>query len=244
MFGYDRRMSSAKRRGQWRERERESAEVREWVELILLGDVYEWGETDEELTEFLLRMRQLADYEVALDEEQWDALAWRVAHVAAQIAWEASWPLHERLELVDNVARFVRLPGMSESALKSGVHMAWDIIVSPGLETSMTFRDEPGGDPAHVALGERSPMVMNFNGKSVTFSVADHPGDHEIANRIFDHLMDQLAQPNRWLQFSALHGLNHLRDPRTSRLIERVRASLADDEVRSYADGAAEFRLV
>lgn len=179
-----------------------------------------------------------------LSGSDWNTLAWRIANGSEYAVWDQKWSLSDRLRLVESIAVFLKLAVLHEEAQSSGVYMTWDIVVGPGFETHRTYSDSPGGDPDHVAIGSRKPFTLNFGSMSSTSSIADSPKDPEIAGKLFEVLVDQLAQPNRWLQFSALHGLNHLRDLRTPRLIERVRAGLADDEVRSYADGAAEFRLV
>lgn len=60
---------------------------------------------------------------------------------------------------------------------------------------------------------------------------------------LFEALTRQLALPDRDLQLSALHGLNHLLDARTPEFVRRISANLADDEVRAFAEAAATFSM-
>ncbi len=67
--------------------------------------------------------------------------------------------------------------------------------------------------------------------------------DPPMRNALFDVLTAQAALPNRHLQMSALHGLNHLLDARTPDFVRSISSRLADDEVREFAAAVATFSL-
>lgn len=69
--------------------------------------------------------------------------------------------------------------------------------------------------------------------------------DLELQDMFFHTLAEVLAIDSRICQSSALHGLNHLRHPRTKELVERFideRPSLTPEQ-KAYALAAANFEL-
>jgi hypothetical protein len=81
----------------------------------------------------------------------------------------------------------------------------------------------------------------------VVHAYQNHSLGHDEAlvlrTALFDAMASQLHQSNKALQMSALHGLNHLHDPRTYDLVASLRDSFADDEVRRFSHSAAAFAL-
>lgn len=74
------------------------------------------------------------------------------------------------------------------------------------------------GRSENPAAGQRSPSLHQF-WESVV-EVGDRPANADndvIASALFDCLTKQLDVRNSLVQLMALHGLNHLRDPRTPR---------------------------
>jgi len=71
-----------------------------------------------------------------------------------------------------------------------------------------------------------------------------HPDDATIADvreLIFSELGRLLAVPSPCVQMAALHGLNHLEDPRATDLIASHDDQWFNDEVRSYSLTARSF---
>jgi hypothetical protein len=68
--------------------------------------------------------------------------------------------------------------------------------------------------------------------------------DRPLIDAVFDALVRQLAIPNRWCQCSALHGFNHLKEPKCRPLIRQFIQGCDDAEVVRYARGAMTFRLM
>lgn len=69
-------------------------------------------------------------------------------------------------------------------------------------------------------------------------------GDRPLVDTVFEALVRQLAIPNRWCQASAIHGFNHLKEPRCRPLLRRFIESCEDDYLREYARGAMTFTLM
>jgi hypothetical protein len=62
-----------------------------------------------------------------------------------------------------------------------------------------------------------------------------------VRDSLFAALAAQLQEPSKALQMGALHGLNHLQDPRTGDLVASQRDQFIDDEVREFSESAAVF---
>ena len=67
------------------------------------------------------------------------------------------------------------------------------------------------------------------------------PTSAEIRQELFDILVREAAVQHEGFQRSALHGLNHLRDPRTSRVIDSMRDLWVNAEVAKYAEVVKKF---
>lgn len=63
----------------------------------------------------------------------------------------------------------------------------------------------------------------------------------ELGQHLYGTLRWQASIRNEMLQRSALHGLNHLRDPRTPGLIDSMRQDWVSPDVASYAEIAKRF---
>ena len=73
---------------------------------------------------------------------------------------------------------------------------------------------------------------------------SDWTADLVLFDAVFAALSFQLASPNKYVQLSALHGLNHLRHPRTVWVVDALVAPIGDEEVRAYAAVAKRFEAM
>ena len=62
-----------------------------------------------------------------------------------------------------------------------------------------------------------------------------------LREAFFSALLGQLSSHNRYCQLSALHGLNHLRHPRTQLAVDWFLSTAGDQELRDYAATARRF---
>jgi hypothetical protein len=69
-------------------------------------------------------------------------------------------------------------------------------------------------------------------------------GEEALFDAVFAALTFQLVSPNRYCQLSALHGLNHLRHPRTAWVVDAALGPVGDEEVRAYAASAKRFEAM
>jgi hypothetical protein len=65
-----------------------------------------------------------------------------------------------------------------------------------------------------------------------------------VRQAIFGALVDQLGIPNRWCQYAALHGFNHLRDLRCQPVVDRFLATCTDPALHRYAEAAKRFQAL
>ncbi len=65
-----------------------------------------------------------------------------------------------------------------------------------------------------------------------------------LREAFFSALLGQLSSPNRYCQMSALHGLNHLRHPRTQVAIDWFLSAAGDQELREYAGVVRRFEAM
>lgn len=69
-------------------------------------------------------------------------------------------------------------------------------------------------------------------------------GDRPLLDTVFDALVRQLAIPNVWCQSSAIHGFNHLKEPRCRTILRSFIENCGDESLREYARGAMTFTLM
>lgn len=72
----------------------------------------------------------------------------------------------------------------------------------------------------------------------------DARGEPALGIAMLSALSAQLKIPNRYCQLSALHGFNHLRDPRCRPFIEELQRTSKDPEVLEYAKVAKRFEAL
>ncbi|MEX0784637.1 MAG: hypothetical protein WD557_18535 [Dehalococcoidia bacterium] len=61
------------------------------------------------------------------------------------------------------------------------------------------------------------------------------PGEYgEIGDVMFEVMVEQLGIPNRISKFSGLHGLNHLQDPRTRRVVDEFQMAHKETDRQLY----------
>jgi hypothetical protein len=70
------------------------------------------------------------------------------------------------------------------------------------------------------------------------------PSGPAVSAAAFEALCYQLDMPNRWIQLSAIHGFNHLKEPRCRPILRRFIESCEDEHLRDYARRAMTFTLM
>ncbi len=61
------------------------------------------------------------------------------------------------------------------------------------------------------------------------------PGEYgEVGDVMFEVMVEQLGIPHRISKFSALHGLNHLKDPRTRRVVDEFQMAHKETDRELY----------
>jgi hypothetical protein len=68
--------------------------------------------------------------------------------------------------------------------------------------------------------------------------------DDVVRDHILEALRAQLAIPNLFVQWSALHGFNHLQDPKCRPLIDEFLKTCEDEHLREYAKVARTFQAM
>lgn len=169
---------------------------------------------------FVDRLRELANDSstVVLSEQQWDKLAARAAETSQGILWDDEESIEFREALLATLSLLVVRVAANTPKEDFGVGMFWDKIAILARPFDLT------------ALPRLASQAR--------------PASPRIFDALFATLGDQLRRPNKQIQVSALRGLVQLGHPQTQELVDSVRDSLADDEVRSAADRAARFELM
>lgn len=84
------------------------------------------------------------------------------------------------------------------------------------------------------------PLEMFWDDVCSGVANADRP----LVDAIFSALERQLAIPNVWCQASAIHGFNHLKEPRCRPLLRRFIEDCDNESLRAYARRAMTFTLM
>lgn len=155
------------------------------------------------------------DPTLILTASDWNRLCSVVARTSALILWDGRESLSFRLELIRLLRSFLEKMTLDCTEFEPSSYMFWDVIAiqARGL-------DEDALPSLAVELQYR---------------------DQAVANSVFDALRAHLSADRKFLQLAALQGLSQLGDPRTPALIDSLRNSLFDDEVRQIAVRAARF---
>lgn len=125
------------------------------------------------------------------------------------------------------------VPGIYLASNRSGLY---------GPQRIELARAVPGFFAHHYVAGDEYGKGLDMFWDSAMDGIDN--ADRPLVDTVFDALTRQLAIPNRWCQLSALHGFNHLKEPRCRPLIRRFIEQCDDAEVVTYATGAMTFRLM
>jgi hypothetical protein len=160
----------------------------------------------------------------------------------------------ERLHFIDRLAQLtteeISLAPDEWDRLLCGLSFyAAEIIIRSGVELSDRVRLVRSLAAVLLKITPRvegESEVLMFWDTIISFYYNHSLGPEEVSalrGTFFDALAEQLRQPNKALQMSALHGLNHLEEPGTADLVASLRDHFADDEVRLFSNAAAAFAL-
>ena len=134
----------------------------------------------------------------------------------------------------DRIDRLVwRIPNIFTHSLLGGGYVEERLAVA---QLSPEFLMRVFGD----ITDQNVPLEMFWD----TAIRAVQNSDRALVDTIFDGLTRQLAHPNKWVQASAIHGFNHLREPRCRPLLQEFLHSCDDPHLADYARAAMTFRLM
>lgn len=122
---------------------------------------------------------------------------------------------------------------------------AHGVLVSP--EVDFAAKGDLIKATEHLFADRYAHLVSQTYGCEMFWDVlvesGDFPGD--LKDVVLERLTAQLEMENRFCQWSALHGLNHLHDPRAVPIIDDFITSVKDDpELVEYAELARENRAL
>ena len=117
----------------------------------------------------------------------------------------------------------------------NGTDPATEIAVVLSASAWLTSVFDGASDNSIALFGFWDSVLTHFFEEGLW---TEHPLLQEAC---FSALLGQLTSHNRYCQLSALHGLNHLRHPRTRLAVDWFLSTAGDQELREYAAVAKRF---
>ncbi|HEX6031022.1 MAG TPA: hypothetical protein VFY90_06300 [Tepidiformaceae bacterium] len=140
---------------------------------------------------------------------------------------------------------------LSQFSSKNQEKLTWNLAFGIGE----SLHADENGLEAKLALLDSCPgFFARFYGELATYSqscdmfwdiiISFTPAESHLRAHIFDALTAQLAISNVYCQLSALHGFNHLQDPKCRPVIDAFLATAEDPAVKEYGKIARLFQAM